>query len=302
MGTPDYAVRVRDVRVTYPRGNVEALRGVTLDVALGERVCLLGPNGAGKSTLTHVMLGLLRPDTGSVGVLGATPRGALAAGGVGAMLQETGLMRDIRVGELVRLVTGLYGARRAAGEVLAEVGLEDLARRPVTALSGGQRQRLKLALALSGKPSLLFLDEPTVALDVAARRSFWTVLTERANAGVTVLFTTHYLEEAEQFADRVIVLRDGSLVADGTVREVRSGASGSRISFSTNVPVDPAVLSRLPGVRAVSARGGGYTLTTSDSDLTLPALYQNVDGVHDLSVVSASLEDAVVGLLGKEAS
>ena len=300
MGTPEWAVRVRDVRVTYPRGDVEALRGVDLDVAPGERVALLGPNGAGKSTLTHVMLGLLRPKTGTAEVLGTSPGEALSHGRIGAMLQETGLMRDVRVGELVKLVTALYRGRRRASEVLAEVGLSTLAKRPVTALSGGQRQRLKLALALSGKPDLLFLDEPTVALDVEARRAFWQVLTTKSGEGSTVLFTTHYLEEAEHFADRVVVLRDGSIVADGTVSAVRSGVLGSQISFRTKAKADPAALRALPGVRGVAEEPGGYVLTTADSDATLPALYRTVDGVHELRVTAASLEDAVVGLFGRE--
>ncbi|MBE1493149.1 ABC-2 type transport system ATP-binding protein [Amycolatopsis lexingtonensis] len=294
------ALRVRDIHVTYDRGRVTALRGVNLDVRHGERVALLGPNGAGKSTLTHVMLGLLAPTAGEVQVLGKRPRAAVDAGEIGAMLQETGLMREIRVGELVKLVTGLYGGQRKPADVLAEVGLEDLPKRSVSALSGGQRQRLKLALALAGDPKFLFLDEPTVALDVEARRRFWSVLATRAGIGITVLFTTHYLEEAEQNADRVVVLREGLVVADGTVNAVRSTMAGQRITFHANPVPDQEVLEGLPGVRTAEVHDDKVVLNSTNSDATLPALYQAIADVRDLSVTAASLEDALVELFQKE--
>ncbi len=280
---------------------VRALSGVSLQVHRGERVALLGANGAGKTTLTYVLLGLLRPGSGSVEVLGGRPEPALAAGELGAMLQETGLMRGARVGELVALVADLYG-RRTSVQVLAETGLAELRARPVTQLSGGERQRLKLALALAGMPRLLFLDEPTVALDVAARARFWEVLNERVEGGATVLFTTHYLHEAEQFADRVVVLRAGRIVADGTVAQLRSSFTESQISFRMAEPLPEGMLRGLPGVRAVEENGTTRTVTTTDSDATLAALYAKVGGrggvvLRDVAITSASLEDAVTELI-----
>jgi ABC-2 type transport system ATP-binding protein len=296
-------VRIRDVDVVRRRGGtrVRVLSGVSLQVRQGERVALLGANGAGKTTLTYVLLGLLRPERGSVEVLGGRPEPALAAGELGAMLQETGLMRGARVGELVALVTDLYG-RRTSAQVLAETGLEELRTRQVTQLSGGERQRLKLALALAGLPRLLFLDEPTVALDVSARARFWQVLNERVEDGATVLFTTHYLHEAEQFADRVVVLRGGGIVADGTVAQLRSTFTESRISFRTEEPLAEGMLRGLPGVRAVEEDGPTRTLVTTDSDATLAALYAKAGSREDVvlrnvSLTSASLEDALSELL-----
>ncbi|MFE0100729.1 ATP-binding cassette domain-containing protein [Streptomyces sp. NPDC059009] len=307
--TAEILVRIREVDVVRRRGStrVRALSGVSLDVRRGERVALLGANGAGKTTLTHVLLGLLPPQTGTVEVLGGSPAPALAAGELGAMLQEAGLMRNVRVGELLALVTELYG-RRASADVLAETGLRELRKRPVEQLSGGERQRLRLGLALAGLPRLLFLDEPTVALDVAARARFWDILNERAQGGATVLFTTHYLHEAEQFADRVVVLRAGRIVADGTVDELRSAFTESRISFRTDEPLAEGWLRGLPGVRTVEQRAAAeqraatHVLTTVDSDATLAALYAKVAGaggiaLRGVTLTSASLEDAVSELL-----
>ncbi|MFD4632125.1 ABC transporter ATP-binding protein [Streptomyces sp. NPDC058284] len=307
MAAADALVRVRDVDVIRRRGGdrVRALSGVGLDIRRGERVALLGANGAGKTTLTHVMLGLLRPSAGTVEVLGGPPGPALAAGELGAMLQESGLMRNVRVGELLTLVTRLY-ARRSADEVLAECGLGELRKRQVTQLSGGERQRLRLGLALAGLPRLLFLDEPTVALDVAARARFWEILDERARNGATVLFTTHYLHEAERFADRVVVLRAGRIVADGTVAALRSAFTESRISFRTDEPLPDGMLRGLPGVRTAEKHDDGtHVLTTADSDATLAALYAKAGGAagtvpRRVALTSASLEDAVASLLEEE--
>ncbi|MFJ2772201.1 ABC transporter ATP-binding protein [Streptomyces sp. NPDC087300] len=307
MAAAEVLVRVRGVDVLRRRGGakVRALTGVDLDVRRGEKVALLGANGAGKTTLTHVMLGLLRPSGGTVEVLGGPPEPALAAGELGAMLQESGLMRNVRVGELITLVTELYG-RRSGAEVLAECGLGELRRRQVTHLSGGERQRLRLGLALAGLPRLLFLDEPTVALDVAARGRFWEILDERARNGATVLFTTHYLHEAEQFADRVVVLRAGRIVADGTVDELRSAFTESRLSFRMGEPLPDSMLRGLPGVRTTEELDDGtHVLTTTDSDATLAALYAKVGGAggavpRGVTLTSASLEDAVATLLEEE--
>ncbi|MET7358973.1 ABC transporter ATP-binding protein [Streptomyces sp. NPDC005562] len=319
MAAAEVLVRVREVDVVRRRGGsrrrgasrrreeseVHALSGVSLAVRRGERVALLGANGAGKTTLTHVMLGLLRPRAGTVEVLGGPPGPALAAGELGAMLQESGLMRNVRVGELLTLVTELYG-RRTAAEVLDECGLGPLRTRQVTRLSGGERQRLRLGLALAGLPKLLFLDEPTVALDVAARARFWEILNERARDGATVLFTTHYLHEAEKFADRVVVLRAGRIVADATVGDLRSAFTESRISFRTDEPLPGSLLRGLPGVRtAEECDDGTHVLTTTDSDATLAALYAKAGGAEGtvprrLTLTSASLEDAVATLLDEE--
>jgi ABC-2 type transport system ATP-binding protein len=275
---------------------------VHLDVYSGERVALLGPNGAGKSTLTHVMLGLLRPDAGEVSILGQTPRQALEHGEVGAMLQETGLMRDVRVRELVRLVAGLYGRARAEKDILVETGLTDLAGRSVSALSGGERQRLKLALALAGKPSLLFLDEPTVALDISSRRRFWEVLTERSDEGTTILFTTHNLQEAEQFADRIVVIKGGRIIADGPVNAIRALQTDSQhveISFQADGVV-PEKLALLPGVTSVGNNEQFTLLSSTDQDSTLSELYRQIPNIRGLKIEKKSFEDSIAQLLERE--
>ncbi len=226
--------------VSHRFGDVLALDGLDLTIRTGETVALLGPNGAGKSTAIGLMLGLLQPTHGAVRTLGMTPRGAVASGRVGSMLQQSGLPSNVRVGELVEFARRLYPNPLALSAVLERAGLTALAGRDVGRLSGGERQRLRFALGIAGDPDLVFLDEPTVAMDVETRRAFWTDMRRSAAEGRTVLFATHYLDEADQVADRIVVLDRGRIVADGTggPSVARSPPGPSASSWPTPIPDD----------------------------------------------------------------
>ncbi|SMD13577.1 ABC transporter ATP-binding protein [Kibdelosporangium aridum] len=209
-------------RVSYRYGSVQALTEVSFTVPSGQTVALLGANGAGKSTAVDLLLGLKRPNTGTVTVLNGSPQDAVANGRVGAMLQSGGLPTDSTVKEVVDLACRLYGKRRTSKEVLDLAGLTELQRRKVDALSGGQAQRVRFAVAMAGRPELLFLDEPTVALDFKSRRQFWRAVKEEGN---TVIFATHYLDEADEYADRVIVIDQGRVIADGSPKVIKGDTS-----------------------------------------------------------------------------
>jgi len=258
------AVDVRGLRRAY--GGVPAVDGVDLAIAPGEVVALLGPNGAGKSTVVDMLLGLTRPDAGTVAVFGRTPQRAVADGLVGAVLQNGGLPDDVTAGEVVRLVAALFPRSLPVDDVLRRAGIADVAAKRYGRLSGGQKQRVRFAAALVGDPRLLVLDEPTVAMDVAARRDFWTAM--RAT-DATVLFATHYLAEAEEFADRVVLLRDGRVAADGSVAQVRAAAAGRVVSATV---ADAVGLAGLPGVSRMRVEGSRIHLTCDDSDLAVRAL------------------------------
>ncbi|MGY1723405.1 ATP-binding cassette domain-containing protein [Blastococcus sp. SYSU DS0533] len=293
---PPAALDIRGLTVRY--GDVVAVDDLDLTIPRGQTVALLGPNGAGKSTTLNAVLGLLTPTAGEVRVLGRTPRDAVRAGTVGAMLQHGGLPSETRVGEVLHLVRRSFG--RAAGEgtwpladLVATAGIDGLLDRPVDALSGGQRQRVLLALALVGAPPLLLLDEPTSAMDVSGRRAFWTTMRGLAGRGHTVVFATHHLDEADAVADRVVVVAGGRIVADGTAAEIKAGVGGRTISFTA---VPERRFDDVPGVTAVTWQGSTVRLATADADATLRTLL--ADGrLPDLEVRGASLEDAVLSLL-----
>src|SRR5882757_2665585 len=215
--------------VTKRYGEVQAVAGVDLTIRSGEVVALLGPNGAGKSTTIEMMLGLVRPDQGSVSVYGASPTDAIAAGQVGVMLQSGGIIEDAKVGELVDLVAGLHRNPMPVSEALQRAGIADLAGRKLKGLSGGQKQRVRFAMAIIPQPDLIVLDEPTTGMDVEARRDFWASMHGETARGRTVLFATHYLEEADSYADRVVLMRNGKVVADGTAAQIKASVSGRTI-------------------------------------------------------------------------
>ncbi|MFI6424355.1 ABC transporter ATP-binding protein [Promicromonospora sp. NPDC050880] len=202
-------------------GTVRAVDGLDLRVGRGEVVAFLGPNGAGKTTTIDLALGLTRPTSGTVSVLGSTPADAVAAGRVAAVMQTGGLLRDLTVGETVRLTAALFGTDQDVTACLERAGIADLERRPVGKCSGGQQQRLRFAMALVSEPDLLFLDEPSTGMDVMGRRQFWSAVRDDAARGRTVVFATHYLDEAELYADRVVMVSRGRVVADGTAQQIK---------------------------------------------------------------------------------
>jgi ABC-2 type transport system ATP-binding protein len=281
--------------VTKRYGPVQALAGVSFGIERGEMVALLGPNGAGKSTTVDLMLGLRRPDTGSVRILGSAPRRAVEDGRVGAMLQSGSLPERATVGEVVDLARRLYRSQRSLTDLLDQAALRDLAGRRTHRLSGGQARRVQLAVALAGDPDVLFLDEPTTGLDVQSRRLFWDGARQVASAGATVVFATHYLDEADANASRVLVLARGQVVADGDPASIRAQLS-ERTVRATVDPVRVGDLRRLPGVLHVSADGNDVQLVTNDVDLTLEGLYHADVTVRNLRFEGSSLEDALVHL------
>ncbi|MEU8776579.1 ABC transporter ATP-binding protein [Streptomyces sp. NPDC048606] len=273
------------------------MSGVDFQVRPGEIVALLGPNGAGKSTLIGTLLDLIEPTTGSVRVFGSTPRGALEAGRVGAMLQTAGLAEQVSVKELISFVASLHRDPMPLAEVLAAASLEDIAGRRVEKLSGGQRQRVRFGLTLVGRPRLLILDEPTNEMDVASRQSFWAQVRAAAAHGRSVLFSTHHMSEVEQAADRVVVIAGGRTIADETPQELRRRSGGSTVRFRSARPVPSAELLALPGVTGCGEEADGVKLTTVDPDATVRALVVRVPDACDLQVQAADLEEAYLSVV-----
>ena len=290
---PSAAVALTGLRKSF--GSVHAVRGVDLTVAPGEVVAFLGPNGAGKSTTIDMMLGLTRPDAGTPTVFGAPPATAVRTGRVGAMLQAGALLPDVTVRELVTTFGALHRHPMPVGEALARAGVTEIAGQRTNKLSGGQAQRVRFALALVPDPDLLVLDEPTVAMDVELRRSFWASMREFAAAGKTVLFATHYLQEADDFADRVVVLAGGRIVADGTGAQIKATVAGR--TLSAVVPgATGADLRQLPGVAGVESQGPRMLLRCTDSDAAVRALLTAWPDCHDIEISTGNLEDAFLEL------
>jgi ABC-2 type transport system ATP-binding protein len=292
------AVELRGVVHRY--GEVEALRGIDLSIPLGTTVAILGRNGAGKSTAIGILLGLLRPASGRARTLGLEPREAIAGGRVGAMLQSVGLPAGVRVIDLLEFVRGLYPNPMPTARLLERAGLATLRARPVEALSGGETQRLRFALAIAGDPDLVFLDEPTVGMDVDSRRAFWEEIRRSAGDGRTILFATHYLEEADQVADRIVLLDRGRIVADGTPGELKSAAAHRTVRF-TLPEADRDRLRALPGVVGVERRASTIELATRDSDATVAALFAAGLPLRGLEVAGADLESAFLALTRADA-
>ncbi|MFG2044046.1 ATP-binding cassette domain-containing protein [Dactylosporangium sp. NPDC048998] len=276
-------------------GSVRAVDGLNLTIDRGETVALLGPNGAGKSTSVNLLLGLQTPASGRVSVLGGSPAQAVASGRIGAMLQDGGLMPGVTVGGLLALAGRIYPNPRPVEQLVADADLGGLLRRRTDRLSGGQLQRLRFALAIAGNPDVLVLDEPTAAMDVESRRGFWATIRDYAAGGRTVLFATHYLQEADENADRIVVIAGGRVVRDGTPTEIKAAAANRSVRFTLD-DQPCAGLDRLPGVTAVEVHGRTATLRTTDAEATLRALFAIRDRVPDLEVGGADLEDAVLAL------
>jgi len=276
-------------------GTVQAVRGIDLTVAPGETVALLGPNGAGKTTTIDMIFGLSRPDSGRVSVFGASPTEAVKSGWVGGTLQDGSPPDQLRVRELVSLVASYYPHPLPVDEVLRQTGTADIAGRWASKLSGGQAQRVRFAAALVGNPDLLVLDEPTSGIDVEGRREFWQALRAVAEGGKTILFATHYLEEADDNADRIVLLARGRIVADGPATEIKAKV-GSRTIRATLPGVGPVELGALPGVLSAERHGEAITLSCSDTDAALSALLGSFPGARDVEVRGASLEEAFLEL------
>ncbi|MEU4096119.1 ABC transporter ATP-binding protein [Streptomyces sp. NPDC026673] len=275
-------------------GAVRAVDGVDLEIHRGESVALLGRNGAGKSTAISLLLGLNEPDSGEVRLFGTTPHAAVRAGRIGAMLQDGRPIPRVTVRELLTFVARTYPAPMPVAEALQLAGLTEVAGRRADRLSGGQAQRVRFAVALAGNPELIVLDEPTAALDVEARRAFWDSMRAYAARGNTVLFSTHYLEEADENADRIVVIDRGRVVADDSGDRIKRAVGGNLVSFDLAGAATEG-LRQLPGVVSVEVRGDRALLRSADSDATVVALADH-GMVRGLTVTAASLEDAFLSL------
>ncbi|BDM72448.1 ABC transporter ATP-binding protein [Streptomyces nigrescens] len=295
-------VSFRQVSKSY--GAVRAVADLNLELHPGETVALLGPNGAGKSSTLDLLLGLRGADTGTVTLFGTTPQHAIEQGRVGAMLQSGGLMEGVKVRELVKLARDLHPRGYPLDDIMDTAGITEIADRMVDKLSGGQEQRVRFALATAGANDLIVLDEPTTGMDVSARQTFWGTMRRQAQQGRTVLFATHYLEEADAIADRVIVLHRGRVLADGTAAEIKARAGARRVTFDLDEPVDHDALHGLPYLTSLtvsnsgSAAGSGRTvrIQSQDADATVHAVYRLGLYPHNLEVAGLGLEQAFIAL------
>ncbi len=295
MASPGIEISGLDKSFKNAHRTVHAVRSIDLTIDEGETVALLGPNGAGKSTTIDMLLGLTQPDAGTVTTFHRTPREAVDAGLVGGMLQTGALIRDLSVRELIVVMASLYPDPLDVDEVISLAGLGETADQRTQKLSGGQTQRVRFAGALVGNPALLVLDEPTVAMDVEARREFWTTMRSFAARGKTVLFATHYLEEADANADRAILMANGRIVADGPTTEIKA-AVGTRTIRATLPGVAIDELSVLTGVSTAERHGDSVILRCADSDAALRALLAAYASARDVEVTGAALEDAFLQL------
>lgn len=294
------AAAVEFERVHKHFGPTRALDGVDLCLRTGEMVALLGPNGAGKSTAVSLMLGLRQPTGGTVRVLGTSAEVAVQAGRVGAMLQSGGLPPGLQASELVDFVRGLYPKPRPLRQLLEDAGCAEFAATPVERMSGGQAQRVRFAMAIAGDPELLFLDEPTSGFDVDTRRRFWKAIRDFAAGGRTVLFATHYLEEADSVADRIVVIQRGRIVADGTAAAIKATTGGRVVRFDSP-GVDRTTLLALPGVSSAEMDGAHVRLRTSDPDATVRAAFAAGFPIQGLEIGGADLEEAFLRLVNESA-
>ena len=291
MGAP--VVELSNASKHY--GHVQALKDVSLRIEQGEVVAMLGPNGAGKTTSISLMLGTRKPGGGTARLFGLDPRDRHARSRIGVMLQESGVPGMLRVEEIVDLFRSYYPAPMPRGQAVRLAGLEEKARSLVKDLSGGQRQRLYLALAVCGDPDVLFLDEPTVGMDVEGRRQFLQEIRDLAGRGRTIVLTTHYLEEADQLAHRVIVIDHGRLIADSSPAEIKSRVAGKRITFMAAQPISAEVLRGLP-LKSEQIQDHRVRLLTNEPEQVLRELFERGVEVRDLEVAGADLEEAFLAM------
>jgi ABC-2 type transport system ATP-binding protein len=277
-------------------GSVQAVRGVDLTISSGEIVALLGPNGAGKTTTIDMILGLSRPSSGDVSVYGMQPRQAISRGLISAVMQTGGLLKDLTVAETVEYTASLFATSEPTGEVLRRAGITEIADRRVAKCSGGEQQRLRFAMALLSDPELLVLDEPTTGMDVDGRRNFWAAIREDAAKGRTVLFATHYLEEADAYADRIVLLAHGQIVADGTAAQIKALSAGRTVRV-TLPGADQQQLRQVQGVDSVELRGDTVLIHASDSDAVARYLL-TATPAKDMEIIARGIEDAFLALTG----
>lgn len=283
---------VANLRKTY--GSLVALDGINLDIHAGELLALLGPNGAGKTTLVRILLGLARADAGQISVFGSNPQFGHIRTRLGAMLQVGRVPETLRVAEHIDLFSSYYPTPFPLDETLDIAGLRDIRNRPFGELSGGQKQRVLFGIAICGNPDLLFLDEPTVGLDVEARRLMWTQIRSLIAHGKTVLLTTHYLNEADALADRIVVLNHGRIIAEGTPDEIKTRAIGKQIRCRSKLSVSE--IRQIPGIISVQAEANRFELVVSAAEPVLRELLTRDPMLADLEVTNAGLEDAFLEL------
>ncbi|AOZ92725.1 ABC transporter ATP-binding protein [Paenibacillus crassostreae] len=279
--------------VTKSFGEKKAVDNVSLSIERGSIVAILGPNGAGKTTVLSMILGLMKPSQGTISVLGKHPKDTEVRNKIGAMLQEVSIMDGLKVRELITLIRSYYPEPLDMSQLTPLTGLNDAdLNRLATKLSGGQKRKLGFALALAGNPDLIFLDEPTVGLDVTARRMFWDKVRELTTLGKTILFTTHYLPEAEDFADRVILFNEGIIIADGTPDEIKSTLTISSVSFKSDDPNLCDALLQLPQVTDVYEKEGRIYTVTEDTDSVLASIFEHKYAVKEIRIEQGRLDDA----------
>jgi ABC-2 type transport system ATP-binding protein len=284
--------------VTKRYDDVVALRDVSLGLDAARVTAILGPNGAGKTSAVKLLLGLTRATSGSVTLFGADPRSLAARRRTGVMLQISKVPETLTVREHVHLFCSYYPGAMPVDEALGRAGVVPIAGRRFGTLSGGQRQRVLFALAICGNPDLVFLDEPTVGLDVEARRTFWQEVRRLAAEGRSIVLTTHYLEEADALADRIVLLNRGTVVADGTPHEIKARAASRRIRCVTTI--EPAVIQTWADVRSVRRDGAAVEILTRDADRVVRAMFALDPGLSGLDVTGAGLEDAFLTLTAAE--
>jgi ABC-2 type transport system ATP-binding protein len=280
-------------------GSLKAVDGLSLELRAGETVALLGPNGAGKSTSLDMLLALRKPNSGKITMFGSDPYHAIKSGRVGAMLQSGGLMPEVTVRELVTLVSGFHPRPVPPETIMKRAGITEIAEQRVDRLSGGQTQRVRFALAIAGESELIVLDEPTTAMDVETRQRFWSNMKAEAAEGRTVLFATHYLEEADHAADRILVINRGRLLADGTPDEIKQRAGARRLSFRLD-PMDEPFLLGLPGLVNLEVRGNLAHIQATDSDAALYAVLDAGYRPREIEVTSLGLEQAFIAITSED--
>ena len=283
-----------------PGGTLTAVDNLDLTISKGEIIALLGPNGAGKTTLIDMILGLTEPARGTLTVQGISPKKAVQRGDIGAVLQTGGLLKDLTVQQTLDMLASLYPTRLDMNQVLADADLTELAHRKVGKCSGGQQQRIRFAIATMHDPNILILDEPTTGMDVTARRTFWERMDKLAETGKTIIFATHYLEEAQNFAQRIVLMDNGKIIADGTSEEIRDLTGGRHVSFLADKPI---TFSEYPMLSVETSEENGayrHRTTVANADEFARVLLTKYT-VRDLEIVKPSLDESFVQLTDRAA-